>query len=281
MRLDELTEEWPPELTPDTETNPVTDLQHQWARDGAVILPGLIPDCLIAAYEAEWLAVNGGPDAVLGDITTYCRPTGWPGACPYRQYRALRDICCNLDLAAVLEELTGEPMGVHLNLTGWVSTRRNWHRDQYLNEPYVGGFYAAVWIALDDIRLDAGPFEWVPGSHLGPPISQAKIRSALGADGVGPSWPTHSERLLTPLFVKQINFTADCPRVTNNVGMARGDVLIWHSRLLHRGTVPTNPFAERRALICHYSGIDHRPDMPPAVQTPAGGWQFPLNVGGE
>jgi ectoine hydroxylase-related dioxygenase (phytanoyl-CoA dioxygenase family) len=187
---------------------------------------------------------------------------------------ALRALVCSTQLATVMKDLIGEPAGVHLNLSGWQSTRRNWHFDQYLNEPYVGAFYVAVWIGLDDIYPDSGPFEYFPGSHKWwPPISQQKMREALGEDGKGPSWPTHSERILTPLFEQEI---ADRALTPTTFLASRGDVLFWHGRLLHRGSLPTDMTMERRGLIAHFSGINHRPDMPPAVQHANGGWYFPL-----
>lgn len=274
MNLDELAEEWADEVTPGPERDPQTDLQRRWTETGVAILPRLVPDDLLTAYEDEWLAANGGAGAVLGDIGTYRSPGGWPHATPYMDHSALRRLVCCAPLAAALQEIIGEPMGVHLNLTGWVSTRRNWHFDQYLNEPYVGGFYAAVWIALEDIEADAGPFEYVPGSHTWwKPISQSKMRLALGRDGTGPDWPTHSERILTPLFEDELQQRNVTP---HRFLATRGDVLIWHGRLLHRGSIPANPKLERRALIAHFSGIGHRPDMPRAVQHDEGGWYFPL-----
>jgi len=274
MTIAELAEEWGPELIPPTERSPKTKMQKQWAKDGVVIVPKLVPEPLLAAYEKEWLAQNGGPNAVLGDTSTYVQPMGWQYATPYMNFPALRAICCCSDLATVMKQLIGEPAGVHLNLTGWQSTRRNWHFDQYLNEPYVGAFYVAVWIALDDISADSGPFEYIPGSHTWwPPISQAKMRAALGADGNGPHWPTHSERILTPIFEQEIEDRSLQP--VQHIA-SRGDVLFWHSRLLHRGSIPNDPTLERRALIAHYSGITHRPDMPPAMQHSNGGWFFPL-----
>lgn len=277
LSLDDLTETWPDELTPATERAPATERQRDWARVGVVIAPGLFPenDPVLAAYEAEWLAANGGPDAIPGQPATYTAPGGWPYATPYMDHPALQRLVCDGRIAALLEELLGEPAGVHLNLTGWVSTRRNFHRDSYLNPPgVVGGFYAAVWLALAPVKRDAGPFQYVPGSHLGPPLSQARVRAELGADGDGPDWPTHSERILTPLFERQIK--ADKQKIASNIGMRRGDLLIWHGRLLHRGSVPKNPALERRALIAHYSGVHHRTDMPTAVRHGAGGWYFPL-----
>jgi hypothetical protein len=261
MHLDELTEEWPDELTPLPERNPLTPRQHAWASFGVVVERDVIAEEALTAYEHEWLAYN------------YESPGGWDYATPYMDYFALRRVVCDGNLARILEELTGEPMGVHLNLTGWTSTRRNWHRDQYLNEPYVGGFYAAVWLALDTVHPDAGPFEFIPHSHQGKPISQQKIRVALGEYGRGDDWPTQSERVLTPLFEDEITKTGEKKK---QFLPKRGEILIWHGRLLHRGSVPRDPTLERRSLIAHYSGIHHRPDMPPAVQHIAGGWYFPL-----
>lgn len=266
--LDGLAEEWDAAAVPDTEREPATPEQRWWSEDGVVVFPGwanLVTEDAMSAYEVEWLEQNAD------------RRGGWPHATPYIEHPALLNLCCQSGLAAALEDLTGEPMGVHLNLTGWESTRRNWHFDQYLNEPYVGGYYAAVWLALDTIHPDAGPFEYVPGSHRWwPPISQAKMRAALGDDGRGPDWPKRSERILTPLFEAELAERAVTP--TPFLGR-RGDVLIWHSRLLHRGSPPIDPDRERRGLIAHFSGIHHRPDFPRARQHPAGGWYFP--IGGE
>jgi hypothetical protein len=260
--LADLAEEWGPSQHPLTERQPQTERQKRWAEDGFLILPNFADEALMAAYEDEWLAHNADS------------PGGWDYATPYMEHPALRALCCDMRLAIVLSELLGEPAGVHLNLTGWRSTRRDWHFDQYLNEPYVGGFYVAMWLALDDIHPDSGPFEYVPRSHHWyPPISQAKMRYALGPDGAGPDWPTKSERILTPLFESELALRDITP---HRFLAMRGDVLLWHGRLLHRGSPPVDPEMERRGLIAHFSGIHHRPDMPAATQHERGGWFFPL-----
>ena len=87
-------------------------------------------------------------------------------------------------------------------------------------------------------------------------------------------WPKYSEEFLTPMFediirkgeLKREQFIAK-----------RGDVLIWHARLMHRGTVPNNPDLWRKTAILHYSGVNHRPDMPKAEQHFNGGWFFPID----
>lgn len=273
--LADLTEPWGPDEPPPLDRPDaiaVTDLQRAWRDDGYVILPRFLPDDLVDAYADAWRADNG-PAGRLGD-----RTGGWPYDTPYMHVPALAALACHEPLALVLSHLIGDDMGVHLNLTGWRSTTRNWHQDGYLNPDSNRDWYAAVWVALDDIHPDAGPFEFVPGSHRQfDPIRQDRMLAALDPAEQGPDWPRHSERILTPLFEQAM---AERGIGTERFLARRGDVLVWHARLLHRGSPPADPTMERRAVILHYSGVNHRPDMPEARRHDAGGWYFPIDQGG-
>jgi SAM-dependent methyltransferase len=231
--------------------------QRSWRDNGYLILPRFMPNELIDRY---------------CEVRTQIKdPQGWPEGTPYLHVPEIRDLCCYAPLSVKLQHLLGEPMALHLNLTGWVSTERDWHQDDYLNPPTINSHYAAAWIALDDIRTDAGPFEFVPGSHRWPFIRQANVLSLLDLDPGDESWPWRSERLLTPFFETELERRC---LVAERFLAQRGDVLIWHSRLLHRGSPPRRPGAERRSLIAHYSGINRRPDMGPARRHNAGGYYF-------
>jgi ectoine hydroxylase-related dioxygenase (phytanoyl-CoA dioxygenase family) len=94
----------------------------------------------------------------------------------------------------------------------------------------------------------------VPGTHKWPHIKKSKILDFVPEDvRETRTWPIHSERVLTPFFeetiareqLEKIEFTA-----------GKGDVLIWHARLLHRGTVAKNPDRLRKAIITHYTALD-------------------------
>ncbi|MDB5396055.1 MAG: hypothetical protein JWM91_3561 [Rhodospirillales bacterium] len=235
--------------------------QRAWREQGYVILPKLIPDDLVERYCAIRSQVS--------------HRQGWLSSTPYMNVPEIRDLCLYKPLTDMLEHLLGEPVALHLNLTGWVSTERDWHQDDYLNPPQVNGHYAGVWTALDQIQPDAGPFEYVPGSHRWPVIRQAKVLEKLGyANGDDPSWPWASERLLTPFFEQEIARTGLKPQ--RFLG-AKGDVLIWHSRLVHRGSLPDRPDAERRSMISHYSAISRRADMRRVCRHPGGGQYFYLD----
>lgn len=248
MNLAELTVPAPPESPAD------------WNAEGVVCLPALVSGARIEAYQRAWCGANAH------------RPGGWPDCTPYMRHPEILDLVA--PLADHLETLLGEPAGMHLNLTGWVSTERDWHQDSYLNEPEVGDHYAAVWIALGRIHPDSGPFQYVPGSHRWPQVTRELIGRHV--DLTDPAWPKHSEDILSPLFEAEIE-ARDATWVSHLPD--RGDVLIWHGRLLHRGSKARVHGSYRPGFIAHFSGIHHRPQMPGAVEYRGGGWYFPIAGG--
>lgn len=238
----------------------LTDNQKEFRNNGVLILPNFVNDHDIKAYCDEREQQDLG---------------GYKSSTPYMFVPEIKAIAASKKLANVLEGLIGEPMGMHLNLTGWVSTERDWHQDEYLNPPCVNGWYISVWIALDDISEDAGPFEYVPGSHKWDLVRRSKVLEHLTPkERLNNAWPKLSERFLTRLFSEQVEKNQ---LSTKQFIAKKGDVLIWHSRLMHRGTKPNNPKLLRKSLICHYSGINHRPDMPIKRQHKGGGYYFVLS----
>jgi ectoine hydroxylase-related dioxygenase (phytanoyl-CoA dioxygenase family) len=151
-------------------------------------------------------------------------------------------------------------MGLHLNLTGWVTTGRAWHQDDYLNPDFVNSHYAAVWIALRDISPDCGPFEFVPGSHRWPLTRRDKVLAncPVQTSAADPAWPSKTRDWVSEIISREIeNQDAQVERFLAK----EGDVLIWHGRLAHRGSLPNVPGSPRHSMIAHYSAIEKRSDM--------------------
>ena len=270
MRFDDLVETPPDELVPfldraEPGIDVLTAEQQQWRRDGVVILQRFIPDELIDAYVDAHRRLAGTPE--------------WPLATTYLRIPECRDICLYEPLTSLLCDLIGDDLGLHLNLWGWVSTERNWHQDDYLNPSFINSWYAAVWFALDDIDPRSGPFQYVPGSHRWPVLRRDKVRELLTPEqAASTDWPKYTESFLTELAEQKMRETGAQPETFL---AKRGDVLIWHGRLLHRGSPPEQPGMERRALIAHYSALSKRDDMPdrklhvdPAKNV--SGWYFEL-----
>lgn len=266
FRLEDISEVPADELLPPLDRAgaiPVGRFQKQWVNEGVVHLPGFMDPKLIDAY----CKVR----EQLGD------PRGWRSATPYMDVPEIKDLGLHPILMRIMKELIGDDMGMHLNLTGWVSTERNWHQDDYLNPPNVMCHYAAVWFALDDIHPFSGPFQYVPGSHKWPLTRRDKLLSHYPPDfGTRDSWPAESQGDVSICFEeeavkRQAGLHTYVPR--------KGDVLIWHSRLMHRGSPPKAPGLVRKSLICHYSALSKRTDMPKRAQHTNGSWYFVLNNG--
>ena len=225
--------------------------QRSWVEDGVVILPKFMPDELIDAYcEVR---------------QTLDKPGGW-GPVPYLYYDEIKDFCLHPPLRAVLEKLLGDKVILHLNLTGWISTSRNWHQDEYLNEECVKGSYLAVWAALDDIDPNSGPFQYIPGSHKWRVLNQKLVRGKLppleaaqaGRPGDQGHWASYSQDFVSEAAEEYAQQKGG--QIKSFLGR-KGDVLIWHSCLLHRGSEPKIPGTLRKSLIAHYSGQKNREDF--------------------
>ncbi len=249
----------PPIDRPGVAVESLSDRQREWLRDGVVILRGFMPDAVLDPY----IRVRA---ALETEAPVFFRG-GYPSPSPYEHVPEMRDLCLHPPLMRVMQELIGEPMMLHLALTGWVSSERNWHQDDYLNPDFVNSWYAAVWIALDTIHPDAGPFEYVPGSHRWPLLRGEKVRACMSSEAADQRdprtgaqiWPKTSESFVVPAITAEIERRGAEIR---HFEASRGDVLIWHGRLMHRGSVPRAPDRLRKSLIAHYSGVNHRPDMP-------------------
>lgn len=224
-----------------------------WKKNGYLIKDAFIPHDLIDRYCAL--------------RERHPLPGGWSCPVPYMHVAEIRDISLYPPLMKMMEKLIGEEMGLHLNLTGWVSTDRNWHQDDYLNSPFVNSWYAAVWVALDDIHPDSGPFEFVPGSHRWPLLRGHKVRMYMQPDERDKiTWPSVAERLVNSVAENEI---ARRGIPTQKFIAKKGDVLIWHGRTMHRGSYANIPGMERRTLISHYTGLNHR-NMRDIDRTPEG-----------
>lgn len=243
---------------PDVREDRLTPLQREWRETGRLILRDFLPRDVIDRYCALREALDD--------------PGGWDDETPYLHHPEIIDLCLHPSLRRVLDDLIGEPMVMHLNLTGWRSTQRDWHQDDYLNPDGVNARYIAVWIALGDITPECGPFEFVPGTHRWPHIRRSRVMEFVPEDlREDRSWPVWSERLLTPFFETELGRTS-LPR--ERFLARKGDVLIWHARLLHRGSMPQDPNAERRAIIAHYTAKSAMGVYGPIRKARNGGWYY-------
>lgn len=227
--------------------------QKEFVERGAVQIRGLIPHDVLDAYTEARSRLPDNPNAK----DNFRR--GWSDPIPFMRCQELRNVALWPMLMYRLFSLIGDAMGLNLALTGFVSTERHWHQDSYLNPDFLWSYYCAVWIALDDIHEDSGPFEFVPGSHKWPVLRQGLLFNYLTDEQQrSPDWPSFTQGHIAKLCDAEIERRG---AKKERFLAKKGDVLIWHSGLMHRGTVPKDPSLLRKSLICHYSSLIKRYDM--------------------
>jgi ectoine hydroxylase-related dioxygenase (phytanoyl-CoA dioxygenase family) len=116
-----------------------------------------------------------------------------------------------------------------------------WHHDSALDNEIAAENYIGVWVALEDVTPESGPFELIVGSHLWD-LDFAKLY-AIGDNAYEGTYGSY-EYLLEEIEKRKgetFTFLAK-----------RGDVLVWHGRLVHRGTIPQKKDATRMSIIGHY-----------------------------
>ena len=236
-----------------------------WNKEGYLIKRSLISDELIEAYENLWLKEHA---TIIDGKLIINNPRGWDTYDVYKNYDEILDIFCASDIPSIIENITGEPAGLHLNFTGWVSTQKTWHQDVTVPDKERADHYIGVWIALDTIHPNSGPFELIPKSHLWKTdfesiypdfqrekkTNQAlKVSDIYGSDDIRDSSPEEDPgaaayRYYSDKLEKEkpegISFTA-----------SRGDVIFWHGHTVHRGSEPLDDSLLRKSIIGHLSGV--------------------------
>jgi ectoine hydroxylase-related dioxygenase (phytanoyl-CoA dioxygenase family) len=124
---------------------------------------------------------------------------------------------------------------------------------------------AGLWVALEDVTVDAGPLFYVPGSHRWPflrgdDILASDPKLADRAERYRRGEGTAEERAL---FIPQMG--QEWTRQTNELAARsgavrtpilarRGDVIIWHALLAHGGMPRLNPALSRHSVVYHFIG---------------------------
>ncbi|NIJ55608.1 phytanoyl-CoA dioxygenase family protein [Dyadobacter arcticus] len=142
------------------------------------------------------------------------------------------------------------PVVVYQTLVFRYGSQQDTHQDFPWVTPKIPSHLTASWIALEDISPDSGPLYYFPGSH--------KIRKFNFGTGI---LYRHGESVFGPkLFGKYLDWKCKKEGLTKQaLCIKKGDVLIWHSALVHGGLQIANPELTRKSLVCHYTTTNAYP----------------------
>jgi phytanoyl-CoA hydroxylase len=158
----------------------------------------------------------------------------------YLEEPSVRDMILNEALCQHLAALLdGTPM-VFNSLNFEYGSQQHNHRDTLFMPPRVANKMVVSWIALEDVSLDNGPVRYYPGSHKIAPFrfsngKQNAVQSELH------EFDAYMKQAMLEREIKPAAFEANA-----------GDVLTWHSELLHGGSAILDRQATRKSLVTHY-----------------------------
>lgn len=121
------------------------------------------------------------------------------------------------------------------------------HRDPVYVHTSPANHLLASWTALEDIGPECGPLCYVPGSHRLPyyPLRKRDHRLRVGHDEARlPAAQEFDRRECRKRGLEERVFTC-----------ARGEVLVWHTSLLHGGSKPRDPTQTRKSFVTHYTTL--------------------------
>jgi phytanoyl-CoA hydroxylase len=147
-------------------------------------------------------------------------------------------------LMAILDSLVGGEVMAINTLNFERGSQQAYHFDTFFMPSPVKNKMVAVWVALEDIEPSTGPLAYYPGSNRLPPF-----RFSHGNLWAVPAEMGEAARYMEAQVAGQhLPETTFVPR--------RGDVFIWHSQLLHGGSVIQDMSRTRRSLVTHYFRVE-------------------------
>lgn len=224
---------------------------RKWVRDGYVEFSGVLD-----ATTAE--EINTDVDRIWRENEHHDLPTLLKMfENVYVTSEAVRRAICLPAVFERLDLLLGMRVIPHQTLNLPKSSQQAAHSDQILMGTRPQGFMAAVWFALEDIPPESGPLIVYPGSHRLPYVSAAEIGIPRGASAAECTefYNAHYYARIQQLVEQHATEPyAFLPK--------QGDILIWHSNLLHGARLATQDIT-RRSLIAHYFGgsVEHHSDL--------------------
>ncbi len=107
------------------------------------------------------------------------------------------------------------------------------------------GYSLGVWIALEDIQPGSGEFFYYPGSH--------KLQYIMNNDfNTDKKFLIQTEDLHHKYESKIAQIIEEKQLKAELFLPKKGDILIWHTNLIHGSVPKTNPILSRKSLIMHY-----------------------------
>lgn len=156
----------------------------------------------------------------------------------------VRAIAVNGGILDLLRKLYGRRPFPFQTLNFPVGTQQHLHSDSIHFSSIPERFMCGVWLAMEDIRAEAGPLTYLPGSHRWPILSNSMIGhrgSENSRDYAQVPFEKAWDKMVSASGIEQEKFLA-----------RKGQALIWAANLLHGGSPQLDPKLTRWSQVTHY-----------------------------
>lgn len=252
----------------------LTPAQHRSFRDnGYLVVSGFFAeaelDAVQEAYTSVWRDLP--KDVVVDtevsmrrvraiDLTEQERAQPFKVNDLYLHDRGLRDATLSARLGAVLRELLADEPVICNTLSLEYGSQQADHLDTLFMTPRTDGRLVATWMALEDVKADAGPLRYYPESnHIEP------YRFRDGSFHVhGPEMDRWSDYMAGQVDRHGLSETRFLAK--------RGDLFLWDAWLLHGGSEICTPGLTRSSLVTHFFTRSDCVALGSDLRPAPGGW---------
>jgi len=156
----------------------------------------------------------------------------------WKHYDLIGYLAFNKKIIKILTHLYKRKPIPFQTLNFYVGTEQKLHSDQIHFCSLPLNFMSGVWIALEDISIDSGPLIYYPGSHKLPFYTMQHLKVKPG------DYAEYEKKL-----EKKIMKLGLSPKYGD---IKKGDIIIWHSNLIHGGSKRNNTNLTRKSIVIHY-----------------------------
>lgn len=160
----------------------------------------------------------------------------------HEKFESIRKIWCHPEILRFLELIYKDKVSPCQTLCFMNGSQQLLHQDGLYLTSFPSGYMCGVWIALEDVIEGAGQLSVVPGSHK----MYRPYRNSI------------EEKVMTPLRYEEI-VIQDLYAQIKEKGLEvkpylpkKGQILIWHERLVHGGSPRTIMNQTRKSFVAHY-----------------------------
>lgn len=212
-----------------------------WSKNGYTILDNFFSENEIDACneEIETLLKNNKVKFRYGNKVMFA----------FHHSKIIKKMGTDKKLLDLLNIILGKKVELFQSINFLNGSQQRTHSDSIHMTTFPYGNLVAIWVALEDVKLESGPLHYYPGSHKLPYVMNRDYGNIGTKYKLGPKSYTDYENHIEEVLVKN--------KLKKEIFLAKkGDVLIWHANLFHGGEKVIDKAITRKSMVFHYYSID-------------------------